>query len=182
MQTPSRQSSRTRKKTALYAPSEVIRDRSEGRADKKRRRRRRCISRKRKQKLFNLPDLVDADSSDDSGVDEVVASKCRKPVTNVCVELDELMAKAAQVQKDFPNDVKINMPSFRCLQCRKCFPLAGYRKVCIYAVTIIMNLCKKKPSRLSKQNKKNSLVPTLNACSAISKRIWKRIAGSKRVR
>ena len=101
MQTPSRKSSRTRKKTALYAPSEVIRDRSEGRADKKRRRRRRCISRKRKQKLFNLPDLVDADSSDDSGndsgVDEVVASKCRKPVTNVCVELDELMAKAVQV-------------------------------------------------------------------------------------
>ena len=112
MQTPSRQSSRTRKKTALYAPSEVIRDRSEGRADKKRRRRRRCISRKRKQKLFNLPDLVDADSSDDSGVDEVEASKCRKPVTNVCVELDELMAKAAQVQKDFPNDVKIICQAF----------------------------------------------------------------------
>ena len=49
--------------------------------------------------------MVDSDSSDDSDRDSgwdsddegLIAAKCRKPVTNVCAGLEELIAKAAQV-------------------------------------------------------------------------------------
>lgn len=161
-------------------PSEVLRDRSEGRQDKKRRRRRsgRC-GRKKKILFQDLAGLVDANSSDDSGSDSGVAAKCRKPVTNVCAGLEELIVKAAQVQKDFPKDVKIEMPRFRCLLCHKNFPLAGYRKVCVCTVAILINLCKRKPRDCKKNpNSKHSMC----ARSVISNCIWKRISGSKRVR
>ena len=113
--------------------------------------------------------------SDDEGL---IAAKCRKPVTNVCAGLEELIVKAAQVQKDFPKDVKIEMPSFRCLLCHKNFPLAGYRKVCVCTVAILINLCKRK----TRDCKKNPTQSIQCVRSVISNCIWKRISGSKRVR
>lgn len=130
-----RKGRRKKKRPQKYEPTVVIRDRSTG---NKKRSRRRGPKRSQKKLTFSatrcssdVEDLPFLDSNTDSSASEDEEEVLNKPVQNVSTELRKLMQVALQVEKDFPNDVKIEMPRYRCLKCNQHFQLESYRKVCI---------------------------------------------------
>ena len=50
-------------------------------------------------------------------------------VENTSLEIMQLMEIAIQLEQDFPDQVKIEFPMFRCESCFSFFPLKSYRQV-----------------------------------------------------
>ena len=125
-------------KPKRYEPHEVIRNRST--ASKKRARRRKtkfCSQSKLHRKLQRTQDDSDedlpfltSDENTDTSDDEEPEQQPWRPVQNVSKVQSELMQKAVQVKTDFPDDIKVEYPRYRCNCCHKYFNLEVYRKVC----------------------------------------------------
>lgn len=125
-----------------YEPREVVRSR---RTKSKKRARRRNPKFSCQRKL-SFPD-VDSDGdviptlfSDDSDTssDEDAAYPWQS-VENVSFEMCSLMKKAVQAKNDFPQDIKIEMPRYRCLKCKAYFNLETYRKVCALCLCVCVS-------------------------------------------
>ena len=146
-------------KPKRFVPRENIRSRS---SDSKKRACRRYPKNCSQSKLLrllhrtqedsdeDLPFLTSDDDSSDSDTDDDDQQKQQpwQRVQNVVQEQSELMHKAAQVKIDFPDDVKVEYPRYRCNCCRKYFDLTAYRKVtcnncliCVSVATAVQIVC-----------------------------------------
>ena len=132
---------RDRGKPARYEPQETLRSRAtEGHKRSRRRSPKSCSASKMLRYLQrtqedNDDDLPFLDSDDersdsDSCDEEEHDQQPWRRVQNVVKDQIEVMKKAAQAKIDFPNDIKVEYPRYRCNCCHQYFKLANYRKVC----------------------------------------------------
>ena len=138
MQTPNKSSikpTRRRRPPDKFEPDVVIRDYSTPRASKKRSRRRGCQAKFSCQSKLNFTqdDKIPVMLSET----DMSAIMLRKAVENVSVELLKLMTIAVQVRQDFPTQVKIEMPRYRCLKMRSLFRACNLPQGLIYMFAII---------------------------------------------
>ena len=129
-------------KPARYEPQETLRSRAtEGHKRARRRLPKNCsatkllryFERTQEDSDEDLPCLSSEDErSDSDSPDEEDHDQVQQPwrrVENVVEDQTQLMQKAAQAKIDFPNDIKVEYPRYRCNCCHQYFKLANYRKV-----------------------------------------------------
>ena len=125
-----RRSSRNRKQLEVYAPTEKIRNQATSPNKRACRRSEKVSSATKRQSTltFQQQDIIQA-RTNAKAMSQIIAG-------NTSTQIMELLSIAVQISTDFPTDVKVEFPRYRCERCKCHFELQHYRKVFTFVYVV----------------------------------------------